>query len=97
MLMIKLEQSKIERKQAKPVVRSRAIQHPNFKNVSFAEAEQQLAQADRGEAIIRPSSSNVMNLSLTWKVWVAWRFEAGRSAYIAGFDRPCPAAFPFRY
>lgn len=54
----------------KPVVRmARNIEHPNFKNITFDEAERELAAADIGDLIIRPSSKGFNHLTVTWKVY----------------------------
>ncbi|XP_019848744.1 PREDICTED: transcription elongation factor SPT6-like [Amphimedon queenslandica] len=46
----------------------RVIVHPSFKNVSFLEAQKLLMNMEQGEAIFRPSSQGVDQLTLTWKV-----------------------------
>lgn len=46
----------------------RVIVHPNFHNISFAEAEKLMPTMRQGEAIIRPSSKGADHLTVTWKV-----------------------------
>ena len=50
---------------------TRNIDHPNFKNVNFEEAENFLRNEnlDIGELIIRPSSKGNRHLTITWKVF----------------------------
>lgn len=61
---------KATKRTAKKMVMTRGIQHPNFRNCTFEEAEEILSQRDRGEAIIRPSSKSPNQLSLIWKVYM---------------------------
>lgn len=54
-----------KRKSFKP----RMIVHPQFQNVSMADAIEALAEKDVGEIIIRPSSKGPTNLSITLKFY----------------------------
>jgi transcription elongation factor SPT6 len=46
----------------------RVIKHPNFYNFNSGQAEQHLANAQRGDCVIRPSSRGSDHLAVTWKV-----------------------------
>ncbi|KAI1722453.1 SH2 domain-containing protein [Ditylenchus destructor] len=46
----------------------RLIRHPNFHNVTFAQAEVMLKDMSVGDVVVRPSSKSVNNLTVTWKV-----------------------------
>ena len=46
----------------------RVIAHPNFRNVSFKEAEKILDGMDQGDCVIRPSSKGADHLTVTWKI-----------------------------
>jgi transcription elongation factor SPT6 len=46
----------------------RIIKHPNFYNFNSGQAEQHLANAQRGDCVIRPSSRGTDHLAVTWKV-----------------------------
>ncbi|KAI1712859.1 SH2 domain-containing protein [Ditylenchus destructor] len=46
----------------------RLIRHPNFHNVTFAQAEVMLKDMPVGDVVVRPSSKSVNNLTVTWKV-----------------------------
>jgi transcription elongation factor SPT6 len=46
----------------------RVVQHPNFHNMNAGQAEQYLANLQRGDCVIRPSSRGVDHLAVTWKV-----------------------------
>eukprot|EP00124_Ichthyophonus_hoferi_P005459 Ihof_evm1s797 gene=Ihof_evmTU1s797 len=48
---------------------TRAIDHPLYKSFTYQEAEQYLAKMGNGDAVVRPSSSNINNLTLTWRVY----------------------------
>jgi transcription elongation factor SPT6 len=47
----------------------RNIDHPNFQNVSWAEAVERLDAADIGEVIIRPSGRGTKNIDCSIKVY----------------------------
>lgn len=47
---------------------NRVIKHPLFKNFTFQEAENYLANRQRGDAVIRPSSKGNDHIAITWKV-----------------------------
>ncbi|CAJ0962765.1 unnamed protein product, partial [Mesorhabditis belari] len=57
-----------DRQAQQPQFVRRICSHPAFRNVSYREAEHELAAAEQGEAIIRPSTRSPFNLTLTWKV-----------------------------
>lgn len=46
----------------------RVIKHPNFQNMNSGQAEQYLANMQRGDCVIRPSSRGLDHLAVTWKV-----------------------------
>ncbi|KAH9808979.1 SH2 domain-containing protein [Melampsora americana] len=46
----------------------RVIKHPNFHNFNSGQAEQHLANQQRGDCVIRPSSKGTDHLAVTWKV-----------------------------
>ncbi|CAI4228912.1 unnamed protein product [Auanema sp. JU1783] len=46
----------------------RVIQHPNFYNITFADAERLLSKMEQGDVVIRPSSKGTDRLTITWKV-----------------------------
>ncbi|KAA1099287.1 Transcription elongation factor spt6 [Puccinia graminis f. sp. tritici] len=46
----------------------RIIKHPNFHNFNAGQAEQHLANLQRGDCVIRPSSRGTDHLAVTWKV-----------------------------
>jgi transcription elongation factor SPT6 len=46
----------------------RAIDHPAFKEVSYGQSEKYLADKPQGEAIVRPSSKGVENLTVSFKI-----------------------------
>ena len=46
----------------------RIIDHPNFHNIDFAEAEKLMKNKNPGDIIIRPSSKGPNNLTVTWKI-----------------------------
>lgn len=46
----------------------RVIKHPNFHNFNAGQAEQHLANLQRGDCVIRPSSRGTDHLAVTWKV-----------------------------
>lgn len=47
---------------------TRFIRHPDFQNFKAGQAEEYLANAPRGSAIVRPSSKGDDYLAVTWKV-----------------------------
>ena len=47
---------------------TRVIKHPLFRPYSSKQAEEYLANQNRGDAIIRPSSKGIDHLAVTWKV-----------------------------
>ena len=46
----------------------RAIDHPNFMNVNYHDAEKKIRSMAVGEAIVRPSSKGSDNLTISWKL-----------------------------
>lgn len=46
----------------------RVIAHPKFHNFNAGQAEQYLANQERGDCVIRPSSRGTDHLAVTWKV-----------------------------
>ncbi|KAI8458497.1 SH2 domain-containing protein [Phakopsora pachyrhizi] len=46
----------------------RVIKHPAFHNFNSGQAEQHLANLQRGDCVIRPSSRGTDHLAVTWKV-----------------------------
>jgi transcription elongation factor SPT6 len=59
----------MERKKRSEVNRSRrVIQHPNFHDFNSGQAEQHLANMQRGEVVVRPSSKGQDHMAVTWKV-----------------------------
>ena len=46
----------------------RAIDHPNFKNIGYTKAEEEMKSKGIGEAIVRPSSKGADNLTISWKL-----------------------------
>ena len=46
----------------------RVVNHPNFHNFNAGQAEQYLANMQRGDCVVRPSSRGVAHLAVTWKV-----------------------------
>lgn len=46
----------------------RVVNHPNFHNFNAGQAEQYLANMQRGDCVVRPSSRGVDHLAVTWKV-----------------------------
>jgi transcription elongation factor SPT6 len=46
----------------------RVIKHPNFHNFTSSQAETFLASQQRGDVVIRPSSTGLDHLAVTWKV-----------------------------
>ncbi|EJD52929.1 hypothetical protein AURDEDRAFT_110772 [Auricularia subglabra TFB-10046 SS5] len=46
----------------------RVIKHPNFHNFNMLQAEQYLANRERGDVVVRPSSKGQNHLAVTWKV-----------------------------
>lgn len=46
----------------------RVVNHPNFQNFSAGSAEQYLANMQRGDCVVRPSSRGFDHLAITWKV-----------------------------
>ncbi|KAI6213562.1 SH2 domain-containing protein [Aphelenchoides besseyi] len=53
---------------AKTTFTKRVISHQSFHNVTAADAERMLSNMSQGEAIIRPSSKSINQLTVTWKV-----------------------------
>ncbi|KAI6241999.1 Suppressor of Ty 6-like protein [Aphelenchoides fujianensis] len=53
---------------AKTTFTKRVISHQSFHNVTHQDAERMLSTMSQGEAIIRPSSRSINQLSVTWKV-----------------------------
>jgi transcription elongation factor SPT6 len=64
----------------------RQSDHPNFSNVTCAEAEQYLATQQRGDCVIRPSSLGFNHLAVTWKV------DDGVYQHLGPSARSCRAA-----
>lgn len=46
----------------------RVVNHPNFYNFNAGQAEQHLANLQRGDCVVRPSSRGTDHLAVTWKV-----------------------------
>lgn len=46
----------------------RVVNHPNFQNLNAGQAELYLANLQRGDCVVRPSSRGVDHLAVTWKV-----------------------------
>lgn len=46
----------------------RVVNHPNFHNFNAGQAEQYLANMQRGDCVVRPSSRGIDHLAVTWKV-----------------------------
>jgi len=46
----------------------RVIKHPDFHNFNSQQAEQYLANQQRGDVVIRPSSKGMNHIAVTWKV-----------------------------
>lgn len=59
--------ARAQKPKAKPRFIARAIEHPNFLNLDRAGAEKYISEKEVGEAVIRPSSKGIHNLTLTWK------------------------------
>ncbi|KNE90249.1 hypothetical protein PSTG_16290 [Puccinia striiformis f. sp. tritici PST-78] len=68
------QQMEIDRDQAETTKKKgsrrtqRVIKHPNFHNFNAGQAEQHLANLQRGDCVIRPSSRGTDHLAVTWKV-----------------------------
>jgi len=58
-------EAKNKRKEGK---QRRVVKHPNFHNFNAGQAEQYLANQQRGDCVIRPSSRGIDHLAVTWKV-----------------------------
>lgn len=64
-----LDKQALEAKSKKREGRQRrVVNHPNFHNFNAGQAEQYLANLQRGDCVIRPSSRGVDHLAVTWKV-----------------------------
>ncbi|RUS16496.1 hypothetical protein BC937DRAFT_91142 [Endogone sp. FLAS-F59071] len=59
---------KLMAKRRKESRNNRVIKHPLFRNFTFQEAENYLANRQRGDAVIRPSSKGNDHIAITWKV-----------------------------
>lgn len=58
-----------DRKKRREVDRARrVIKHPNFHNFNYIEAQDYLANQQRGDVVIRPSTKGPDHLAVTWKV-----------------------------
>jgi len=66
---LEVVQVKKVKKKPKQSFPTRIIDHPLFQNIGFKEAEQQLADKDVGEVVIRPSSKGFNYLTITWKFY----------------------------
>lgn len=62
----------------------RVIGHPNFHNFNAGQAEQYLANQQRGDCVIRPSSRGTDHLAVTWKVDDGIYQHIGKSRASAG-------------
>ncbi|CAM9740140.1 unnamed protein product, partial [Phaeothamnion confervicola] len=69
----------------------RSVRHPNFKNMSFAQAEQFLRDKPAGEAVFRPSSKGAEMLSLSWK-WAEGPGPEVKHIEVEEYDRAPGAA-----
>lgn len=59
----------LKRKRRREADRStRAIKHPNWHNMNSGQAEAFLANQQRGDVVIRPSSKGSDHIAVTWKV-----------------------------
>lgn len=59
----------LQRKKRREADRStRAIKHPNWHNMNSGQAEAFLANQQRGDVVIRPSSKGSDHIAVTWKV-----------------------------
>jgi len=47
----------------------RRIAHEKFKNISSKRAQAELAEAEVGDFVFRPSTRSEDNITLTWKFW----------------------------
>ncbi|KAI6199791.1 Suppressor of Ty 6-like protein [Aphelenchoides besseyi] len=66
---LKAKEEKIQKgTRAKTTFTKRVISHQSFHNVTAADAERMLSNMSQGEAIIRPSSKSINQLTVTWKV-----------------------------
>ncbi|BBN03708.1 transcription elongation factor SPT6 [Marchantia polymorpha subsp. ruderalis] len=69
---LRAEQEKAKKKsdeEKRKAFKPRMIVHPQFQNVSLADAIEALAEKDVGEVIIRPSSKGPSHLSMTLKFY----------------------------
>lgn len=62
------EKKKVEAKEKKKKYARRAIDHPTFKNLTYAQCEKHMRKSAFGETVIRPSSKGVRNLTISWKI-----------------------------
>lgn len=63
----------------------RVVNHPNFHNFNAGQAEQYLANMQRGDCVVRPSSRGVDHLAVTWKVDDGVYQHIGESMWQAAF------------
>jgi transcription elongation factor SPT6 len=66
---VRLKKQKSKKDMQKRTFVPRNIDHPNFQNVSWAEAVERLDTADIGEVIIRPSGRGTKNIDCSIKVY----------------------------
>ncbi|OAV88590.1 hypothetical protein PTTG_01510 [Puccinia triticina 1-1 BBBD Race 1] len=69
MSQMEIDKDRVETKKKTGSRRTqRVIKHPNFHNFNAGQAEQHLANLQRGDCVIRPSSRGTDHLAVTWKV-----------------------------
>ena len=62
------EKQKVDAIENKKTYARRAIDHPTFKNLTYAMCEKHMRKSAFGEIVIRPSSKGVQNLTISWKI-----------------------------
>lgn len=68
-IQMSMDRQAIELKNKKAQGRTRrVVNHPNFQNMNAGQAEQYLANQQRGDCVVRPSSKGNDHLAVTWKV-----------------------------
>jgi len=62
------KEKQLKQKRVREAGLPRVIDHPAWKHVNNAQAEQMLKEKQPGEAVIRPSSKGIDHIAVTWKV-----------------------------
>ena len=70
----------------------RRIAHEKFKNISSKRAQAELAEAEVGDFVFRPSTRSEDNITLTWKFWAKQFVHID----IQEFDKPKGASIGSR-